>query len=107
MSREVVLVGACRTPVGTFGGTLKDTPAVTLGAIAMKEAVNRAGLKPEQLDEVIFGCVIQAGLGQNVARQSMIHAGIPQEVTAFTGEVFAFSTPETGKGGAESGPATG
>jgi acetyl-CoA C-acetyltransferase len=84
MSREVVLVGACRTPVGTFGGTLKDTPAVTLGKVVMEEALKRAGLKGEQLDEVIFGCVLQAGLGQNVARQAMIHAGIPQEVTAFT-----------------------
>jgi len=84
MSREVVLVGACRTPVGTFGGTLKDTPAVTLGKVVMEETLKRAGLKGEQLDEVIFGCVIQAGLGQNVARQSMIHAGIPKEVTAFT-----------------------
>ena len=84
MSREVVLVGACRTPVGTFGGTLKDTPAVQLGKVVMQEALKRAGIKGEQLDEVIFGCVIQAGLGQNVARQSMIHAGIPKEVTAFT-----------------------
>jgi acetyl-CoA C-acetyltransferase len=84
MSREVVLVGACRTPVGTFGGTLKDTPAVTLGKVVMEETLKRAGLKGEQLDEVIFGCVIQAGLGQNVARQAMIHAGIPKEVTAFT-----------------------
>jgi acetyl-CoA C-acetyltransferase len=84
MSREVVLVGACRTPVGTFGGTLKGTPAVNLGKVVMEEALKRAGLKGEQLDEVIFGCVIQAGLGQNVARQSMIHAGIPKEVTAFT-----------------------
>ena len=84
MSREVVLVGACRTPVGTFGGTLKGTPAVQLGKVVMEEALKRAGLKGEQLDEVIFGCVIQAGLGQNVARQSMIHAGIPKEVTAFT-----------------------
>jgi acetyl-CoA C-acetyltransferase len=84
MSREVVLVGACRTAVGTFGGTLKDTPAVTLGKVVMEESLKRAGLKGEQLDEVIFGCVIQAGLGQNVARQAMIHAGIPKEVTAFT-----------------------
>jgi acetyl-CoA C-acetyltransferase len=84
MSREVVLVGACRTPVGTFGGTLKDTPAVQLGKLVMQEALKRAGIKGEQLDEVIFGCVLQAGLGQNVARQAMIHAGIPKEVTAFT-----------------------
>jgi acetyl-CoA C-acetyltransferase len=84
MSREVVLVGACRTPVGTFGGTLKDTPAVQLGKVVMAEALKRAGIKGEQVDEVIFGCVLQAAQGQNVARQSMIHAGIPQEVTALT-----------------------
>ena len=84
MSKEVVIVGACRTPVGSFNGTLKDMPVVELGAIVMAEAVKRAGVKAEQLDEVIFGCVIQAAQGQNVARQSMIKAGIPQEVTAFT-----------------------
>jgi len=84
MSREVVLVGACRTPVGTFGGALKDTPPVQLGKIVMAEALKRAGVKGEQVDEVIFGCVLQAAQGQNVARQAMIHAGIPQETTAFT-----------------------
>ena len=84
MSREVVVAGVCRTPVGTFGGTLKDTPAVQLGKVVMQEALKRAGIKGEQLDEVIFGCVLQAGLGQNVARQAMIYAGIPQETTAFT-----------------------
>lgn len=84
MSREVVLVGACRTPVGSFGGTLKDTRVVDLGSIVMEEALQRAGIKGEQLDEVIFGCVLQAAQGQNVARQSMINAGIPQEVTALT-----------------------
>lgn len=84
MSREVVLVGACRTPIGTFGGTLKDVGSAKLGAIVMAEALKRAGLTGDQLDEVIFGCVLQAGLGQNVARQAMIHAGIPKEVTAFT-----------------------
>lgn len=84
MAREVVIVSACRTPIGTFGGQLKDTAAVELGAIVMKEALNRAGLKGEQLDEVIFGCVLQAGQGQNVARQSLIKAGIPETVTAFT-----------------------
>ncbi len=84
MAREVVLVGACRTPVGTLGGTLKDIPSVELGKVAMEEALKRAGLKGEQLDEVIFGCVLQAGQGQNVTRQAMIKAGIPQEVTAFT-----------------------
>lgn len=84
MAREVVLVGACRTPVGTFGGTLKDVGAAELGRVVMAETIKRAGIQPEQIDEVIFGCVLQAGLGQNVARQSMIHAGIPKEVTAFT-----------------------
>ncbi len=68
MSREVVIVSACRTPVGSFGGTLKDTPSRKLGAIAIAEAVKRAGIKPEQVDEVVYGCVLQAGLGQNIDR---------------------------------------
>jgi acetyl-CoA acetyltransferases len=84
MSKEVVIVSACRTPVGSFQGTLKDTPSAKLGAIVMAEALKRAGISGEQVDEVVFGCVLQAGLGQNVARQCMIHAGIPKEVTAFT-----------------------
>ncbi|NLJ72104.1 MAG: acetyl-CoA C-acetyltransferase [Syntrophomonadaceae bacterium] len=84
MAREVVLVGACRTPVGSFGGQLKDTVAVELGSIVMRESLRRANLKGEQLDEVIFGCVLQAGQGQNVARQSAIKAGIPETVTSFT-----------------------
>ncbi|MDD2586203.1 MAG: acetyl-CoA C-acetyltransferase [Syntrophomonadaceae bacterium] len=84
MSREVVLVGACRTPVGTFGGTLKDTPAVELGSLVMAETLKRAGLAADQVEEVIFGCVLQAGLGQNPARQAMIKAGLPIETTAFT-----------------------
>ncbi|NLW91694.1 MAG: acetyl-CoA C-acetyltransferase [Syntrophomonadaceae bacterium] len=84
MSREVVIVAACRTPVGSFGGTLKDTPSRKLGAIVMEEVLKRAGIKGEQVDEVVFGCVLQAGLGQNIARQCMIDAGIPKEVTAFT-----------------------
>lgn len=84
MSKEVVIVSACRTPVGSFGGTLKDTPSRKLGAIVMAEVVKRAGIKPEQVDEVVFGCVLQAGLGQNIARQCMIDAGLPIETTAFT-----------------------
>ncbi len=84
MTREVVLVGACRTAVGTFNGTLQDEPVVNLGAVVMKEALNRAGISGDQLDEVVFGCVIQAGQGQNVARQSAIKAGIPQEVCSMT-----------------------
>lgn len=84
MSREVVIVSACRTAVGSYGGTLKDVPTAQLGAIVMKEVLQRAGVKGEQVDEVVFGCVLQAAKGQNIARQAMIHAGIPQEVTAFT-----------------------
>jgi len=82
--REVVIVSACRTPVGTFNGALKDMPVVDIGKIAMEEAIKRAGIKPELVEEVIFGCVIQAAQGQNVARQSMIKAGMPVETTAFT-----------------------
>ena len=84
MSREVVIVSACRTPVGTFNGTLKDTPVVDIGKVAMEEAIKRAGIDPAIIDEVVFGCVIQAAQGQNVARQSAIKAGIPQETTSFT-----------------------
>ncbi|MEA1961066.1 MAG: acetyl-CoA C-acetyltransferase [Bacillota bacterium] len=84
MTREVVLVGACRTPVGTFGGTLKDTKVVDLGSVAMKETLRRSGVDAAQIDEVIFGCVITAAQGQNVARQSAINAGIPKEITSFT-----------------------
>ncbi|NLG33579.1 MAG: acetyl-CoA C-acetyltransferase [Syntrophomonadaceae bacterium] len=84
MSREVVLVGACRTPVGTFGGALKDEPAVELGRIVMEETLKRSGVAAEMLDEVIFGCVLQAAQGQNVCRQAAIHAGIPKEIPAFT-----------------------
>jgi acetyl-CoA C-acetyltransferase len=84
MSREVVLVGACRTPIGTFGGALKDQPAVVLGRIVMEEVLRRSGIAGEMLDEVIFGCVLQAAQGQNVCRQAAIHAGIPNEVPAFT-----------------------
>ena len=79
MSKTIVLAGAVRTAIGKFGGALANTPAVTLGSIVIKEALARAGVKPEQVDEVYMGCVIQAGLGQNVARQASIKAGIPIE----------------------------
>lgn len=82
--REVVLVGACRTAVGKFGGSLKDVPAVELGAIVIKAALKRAGIKPEEVDEVILGCVLTGALGQNPARQAMLQAGIPPEVPAVT-----------------------
>ncbi len=84
MTREVVLVGACRTPVASFGGALKDMSVTDLGSIAMSEAIKRAGIKAEIIDEVIFGCVLQAAQGQNVARQSAVKAGIPNEVSALT-----------------------
>ena len=78
--RKVVLAGACRTAIGTMGGQLSSIPAPDLGAMAIKEALKRAGVKPEQVDEVYMGNVIQAGLGQNPARQAAINAGIPVEV---------------------------
>lgn len=82
--KEIVIASACRTAIGKFGGTLKNVPAVELGATVIKEAVNRAGIKPEQVDEVIFGNVITGGLGQNPARQASIKAGLPIECTAMT-----------------------
>lgn len=84
MMKKAVIVSACRTAIGAFGGTLKDVPAAELGAIVVKEAVSRAGIKPEQVDEVIFGNVLQAGLGQNIARQVTLKAGLPIETTAMT-----------------------
>ena len=89
--RRVVLAGACRTAIGKFGGTLKDVPATELGRIVIVEALKRAGVKPEQVDEVYMGCVIQAGLGQNPARQSAVNAGIPVEVPATTINVLCGS----------------
>lgn len=81
---EVVITGAVRTPIGKFGGNLASTPAVDLGAAVIKEALNRSKLSGEHLDEVILGCVLQGGLGQNVARQSAMMAGIPDYVPAMT-----------------------
>ena len=84
MSKKVVLAGACRTAIGTMGGQLSTVPAADLGSIVIKEALNRAGVAPEQVDQVYMGCVIQAGQGQNVARQASIKAGLPIEVPAVT-----------------------
>lgn len=81
---EVVIVAAVRTPIGSFGGSLKDISAVDLGSLVIKDAIERAGLEPEQVDEVIMGNVLGAGLGQNVARQMSVHAGVPVTVPAFT-----------------------
>jgi acetyl-CoA C-acetyltransferase len=77
---EIVIASAVRTAVGTFGGSLKDISPVDLGALVIKSALDQAAVKPEQVDEVIMGCVLQAGLGQNVARQAAIKAGLPNEV---------------------------
>lgn len=91
MSKKVVIAGACRTAIGTMGGSLSKTPAVELGSIVIKEALNRAGVAPEAVDQVYMGCVIQAGLGQNVARQASIKAGLPVEVPAVTMNVVCGS----------------
>ena len=82
--REVVIASAARTALGSFGGSLKDVPAAELGAIVIKEAVKRAGINPEQVEEVVMGNVIQAAQGQNVARQAAVKAGLPVEVPAMT-----------------------
>ena len=91
MSRKVVLAGACRTAIGTMGGALSTTPAPVLGSIVIKEALNRAGVPADQVDHVYMGCVIQAGLGQNVARQASIKAGLPIETPAVTVNVVCGS----------------
>ncbi|MBE5871779.1 MAG: acetyl-CoA C-acetyltransferase [Lachnospiraceae bacterium] len=91
MAKKVVLAGACRTAIGTMGGALSTTPAAELGAIVIKEALNRAGVPADQVDQVYMGCVIQAGQGQNVARQASIKAGLPNEVPAVTVNVVCGS----------------
>jgi len=82
--KDIYLVSCCRTAIGSFGGSLKDVPASKLGEIVAKEAISRAGIKPSDIDEVLMGCVLTAGLGQNIARQISIGAGVPNEVTATT-----------------------
>ena len=84
MGKKVVIAGACRTAIGKMGGALSSVSAADLGAIVIKEALNRAGVPADQVSEVLMGCVIQAGLGQNVARQASIKAGLPVEVPAVT-----------------------
>ena len=91
MSKKIVLAGACRTAIGKMGGALSSVPAVDLGAIVIKEALNRAGVKPEQVDHVYMGNVIQAGLGQNPARQASLKAGLPIETPAVTVNVVCGS----------------
>lgn len=82
--KEVVIVSAVRTPIGSFGGKFKNVSAVTLGTTAVKEALKRAKIEPEMVDEVVYGNVLSAGLGQNVARQVAIGAGIPDNVSSYT-----------------------
>ncbi len=82
--KEVYVVNCCRRQWGLLRGSLKDTPATELGAVVVKEALNRAGVKPEQVDELMFGCVLTAALGQNPARQVGVKAGLPYTVPAYT-----------------------
>ena len=91
MAKKVVLAGACRTAIGTMGGALSTTPAPVLGSIVIKEALNRAGVSADAVDHVYMGCVIQAGLGQNVARQASIKAGLPVTTPAVTVNVVCGS----------------
>lgn len=91
MSKKIVLAGACRTPIGAMGGTLSTVPAVELGALVIQAAIGRAGINAEDVDHVYMGNVIQAGLGQNVARQASVKAGVPIEVPAVTVNVVCGS----------------
>src|SRR6202008_942761 len=81
---ETVILSACRTPIGSFGGVFKDLSAVDLGAVVIREAIARAGVKPADVGDVLMGCVLQAGAGMNVARQAALKAGLPVEVPAET-----------------------
>ena len=82
--KEVVIVSACRTAVGKYGGAFKDVSAIALGAVVIEEAVKRAGISKDIIDEVLMGNVLQAGLGQNPASPAMIKAGLPVKVPALT-----------------------
>lgn len=82
--REVVIAGACRTPIGAFQGALATIAAPELGALVVKEALQRAGVDPKKVDEVIMGCVLPAGVGQAPARQAALKAGLPEAVTCLT-----------------------
>jgi acetyl-CoA C-acetyltransferase len=84
VSTDVVILSGCRTAIGTFGGVFKEVSAVELGTVAVRDTVRRAGVRPDQIDEVVFGCVLQAGLGMNPARQVAIKAGLPESVPATT-----------------------
>ena len=82
--KDLYVVNCCRTAIGSFGGSLKNTPAADMGAIVVKEALKRANVAPENVDELMFGCILTAAQGQNVARQVSIKAGIPYSVPAYT-----------------------
>ena len=82
--KELYVVNCCRTAMGSFGGSLTNISSAELGAVVVKEALNRAGVKPEQVDELMFGCVLTAALGQNPARQVGVKAGLPYSVPAYT-----------------------
>ena len=104
--KDIYLASCCRTAIGSFGGSLKETPAVQLGSIVAKAALERAGLAPNKLDEVMFGCILTAGLGQNVARQVAIGAGVPVEVPAYTVGMVCGSGMKSVTSGPPSTPAT-
>ena len=91
MKRNVVIASACRTAIGKMGGSLANVPVADLGTVVIKEAIKRAGIKPEDVDRVYMGCVLQAAQGQNVARQAALNAGLPVEVPALTLNVLCGS----------------
>ena len=93
--KDIYIVSCCRTAIGNFGGTLKDTSAAQLGTVAAKAAIERAGINAGDIDEVIFGCILTAGIGQNVARQVAIGAGVPVEVPAYTANMVCGSGMKT------------
>lgn len=101
MGKKVVIVSALRTPIGSFGGAFKNVSAVDLGKTAVQAVIRQTGIKPEVIDEVIFGNVLHAGLGQNVARQIAVHAGIPAEKTAYTIDMVCGSGLKTVELGAQ------
>ena len=86
---ETVILSACRTPIGAFGGSLKDLSAVDLGALVIREAIARAGVAPADVNDVILGCVLQAGAGMNVARQAALQAGLPRRAAGPANNDFA------------------
>ena len=84
MKNEIVIASACRTPIGNFGGAFLNVSAANLGKVVISEAIKRAGIEADMVNEVFLGCVLQAGMGQNIARQAAIMAGIPVGVPSMT-----------------------